>query len=76
MMIPKMYLKLSFSYCKWVLQAILPITVFSKCFSGSSNFNTTFIPDCTKFCSVFFRLSGRKFNDDSKNVLKTVILLL
>jgi len=27
-------------------------------------------------CLVFFRLLNRKFNGDSKNVLKTVILLL
>jgi len=53
MMIPKMCLKLAFSYSNWVLQAILPITVFSNCFYGSSNFNTAFLPDCTKFCSVF-----------------------
>jgi len=30
----------------------------------------------TKFCSVFFRILNRKFNEDFKNVLKTVIFLL
>jgi len=48
-----MYLKLSFSYFKWVLQAILSLTVLSNCVSGSSNFDTAFCPDCTKYCSVF-----------------------
>jgi len=27
----------------------------------------------TKFCNVFFMLLDRKFNEDSKNVVKTVI---
>jgi len=30
----------------------------------------------TKFCSDFSRLLQRKFNEDSKNVLKTVFFLL
>jgi len=51
--IPKMGLKLSFSYSKWVLQAILSLAVFSKCVFDSSNFDTAFLLDCTKFCRVF-----------------------
>jgi len=50
----KMCLKLSSSYSKWVLPAILSLTVFSNCVSGSSKFDTVFLPDCTKFCNVFF----------------------
>jgi len=53
MRIPKMYLKQSFSYSKWVLPAILSSTVFLNCVSVSSNFDTTFLLDCTKFCNVF-----------------------
>jgi len=53
--IPKMCLKQSFSHSKWVLHAILFLTVLSNCVSGSSNFDTAFLPDCTKFCNV---LSG------------------
>jgi len=48
-----MCLKLSFCHYKWVLQAILSLTVLRNCVSGSSNFNTAFLPDCTKFCCVF-----------------------
>jgi len=48
-----MCLKQSFSYSKWVFQSILSLTVLSNCVFGSSNFDTDFIPDCTKFCSVF-----------------------
>jgi len=51
--IPKMWLKPSFSHSKWVLQAILALAAISNCVSGSSNFDTTFLPDCTKFSSVF-----------------------
>jgi len=54
MMIPKMCLKLSFSYSKWVLQAILFMTILSNCFSSSSNLNIAFLRDCTKFCSILF----------------------
>jgi len=57
-----MCLKQSFSHSKWVLQAILSLTVFS-------NLNTAFLPDCTGF----FRLLDKKCNEDSKKVLKTVI---
>jgi len=53
MRISKICFKQSFSYYKWVLQPILSITVFSNCVSDSSNFDTAFLPDCTKFCSVF-----------------------
>jgi len=48
-----MCLKPSFSYSKWVLQAILSLTVLSYCVFGSSNFGTDFLPDCTKFFSIF-----------------------
>jgi len=48
-----MCLKLSFSHSKWVFQAILSLTVLSNCVSGSSNFDTAFLTDCTKFCSVY-----------------------
>jgi len=48
-----MCLKLSFSHSKWVLQAILSLTVVSNCVSGISNFDTVFLSDCTKFSSVF-----------------------
>jgi len=70
--ISKMCLKQSFSYSNWVLPAIiLFLTVFSNCVSGSSNLNIASLTDCTGF----FRLLDRKFNEDSKNVLKTVIFL-
>jgi len=49
----KMYLKQLFSYSKWVLQSILSLTVLSNCVSDSSNFDSTFLPDCTKFSSIF-----------------------
>jgi len=49
-----MSLNQSFSHCKWILQAILSLTVLSNCVSNSSNFDPTFLPDCTKFCSVFY----------------------
>jgi len=75
MMILKMCLKPSFSSSKWVLQEILSLTVLANCVSANSNFDTAFLPNCTKFCSVIFRLLDRKFNEYSKNVTKTVILL-
>jgi len=53
MEISKMCLKLSFSNFKWVFSAILSLTVLSNCVSVSSNFDTAFLPDCTKFCSHF-----------------------
>jgi len=53
MRIPKICLKQSFSYSKWVLQAILSLTVLSNCVFGSSNLDTAFFPDCTKFCIIF-----------------------
>jgi len=48
-----MYLKPSFSHSEWVLDSILSLTVLSNFVSDSSNFGITFLPDCTKFCSVF-----------------------
>jgi len=53
MKIPKMCLKLLFSYSKWVLQAILCLNVLSSCVSDSSNFDSAFLFDCTKFRTVF-----------------------
>jgi len=50
-----MCLKLSISYSKWVLHAILSLSVLSNCLSGSSNFNTVFFPDCTNFV-VFLKV--------------------
>jgi len=51
--IPKMCLKPSFYHSKWVLQSILFLTVLSNCVSFGSNFDTAFLPDFTKFCTVF-----------------------
>jgi len=48
-----MCVKQSFSYLKWVLQAILSLTVLSDCVSGSSNFDTAFLSYCTKIWGVF-----------------------
>jgi len=48
-----MYLKQSFSHFKCVLQAIWSLTFRSNCVAGSSNFDTAFLTECTKFCSVF-----------------------
>jgi len=53
MSIPKLCFKQSFSHSKWVLQAMLSLTVLSNCVSVSSNFDTAFLFDCTKSCSVF-----------------------
>jgi len=44
MRIPKMCLKQSFSHSKWVLQAILSVTVYSNSVTSSSNFDTAFFP--------------------------------
>jgi len=71
-----MCLKQSFSYSKWVLQSILSMTVLLNCVSVSSNFDTAFLPACTKYCSVFFRLLDKKFYEDFKNVFETGIFLL
>jgi len=75
MKISKMCLKQSLSHSKWVLQVILSLTVLSNCVLGRSNFDTDFLPDCTKFCVVFLSVD-RKFNEDFRNVLKTVIFSL
>jgi len=48
-----MCLKESLSHYKLILQAILSLTVISNCFSVSSNFDTVFLADFTKFCSIF-----------------------
>jgi len=75
MTIPKMCLKQSFSHSNWVLQEIMSLSVLLNCISGSWNFETAFLADCSKSC-CFFMLLDRKFNDDSKNVLKTIIFSL
>jgi len=49
----KRCLKQSFSHSKWILRTILFLTVLSNCVTGSSNFDTAFLLDCTAFCSVF-----------------------
>jgi len=70
-----MCLKQSFSHYKWVLQAFSSLTVLSNCVFGSSNFDTVFsltVPNLI----MFFRLLHRKFNEDFKNVLKTLIFSL
>jgi len=67
-----MCLKQSFSHSKWVLQAILSLTVLSSCVSDSSSLTPLLSLDVPNVV-VFFRLLDRKFNEDSKNVLKTVI---
>jgi len=54
MRIPKISLKQSFFQSKWVLQAILSLTVSTNCVFGSSNFDTAFLADCTKFFSIFY----------------------
>jgi len=72
MRILKMFFKQSFFHFKWILQTSLSLTVFSDCVLGSLKFDTLFLSDCTKFGSVFFMLLDRKFNEDSKNVHKTV----
>jgi len=51
--ISKIWLKLSFPQFKWILQAILSLTVLSNCVFSSSNFHSAFFQDCTKFWSVF-----------------------
>jgi len=48
-----MCLKQPFSHFKWVLQATLYLTVLLNSVSVSSNFDTAFLFDCTKSCSVF-----------------------
>jgi len=48
-----MCLKLLISYSKWVLPTIFSLIVLLNCFSCNSNFDTAFLPDCTKFFSVF-----------------------
>jgi len=51
--ISKMCLKQSLSYYKWVLFAILSLTVLSNYRSVISNFDTAFLPYCSKFCVDF-----------------------
>jgi len=76
MRIPKMCLKLSFFDSKWVLQAILSLTVLCNCVLGSSNFDSTFLSDCTKFVCVFLCYWIGNLMRIPKNVLKSVIFSL
>jgi len=48
---------------------ILFLTVLLKRVSVNLNYDTAFLSDCTKFSSIF-TLLNRKFNENSKNVLK------
>jgi len=67
-----MCLKLSVSFYKGVLQAILFLAVFSNCVFGKSRLTKFFsltVPDFV----VFFMSSDRKFSEDSKNGLKSMI---
>jgi len=84
--IPKMWLKLSFPYSKYVLQRFLFITVLSNCVSGSLNFDTAFFPDCTKFCSVIlsywignlmriFKMWLKLSFSHSKYILQTILFM-
>jgi len=75
-MIPKMCLKQSFSHSKWGQQAILSMIVLSNCVSGNLNFDTPLFSLTIPNFVVFFRLFDRKFNEDYKNSLKTVIFSL
>jgi len=54
MMIPKMYLKLSFYYSKWVLQAILPITAFQTVFQVVQILALLFSRTIPNFVVCFF----------------------
>jgi len=47
MRIPKMCLKQSFSYYKWVFQAIFSLTVSSNCIFINSNIDSVFLSNCT-----------------------------
>jgi len=73
MRIPKICLKQAFFDSKWVLQAILSLSVLSNRVSDNSNFDTAFLPDFPNIIVCFFKLLGSQFNEDSKNVLKTDI---
>jgi len=70
-----MCLKLSFSYHKWVSEAILSFIVFSNYVFVGSNIELLFSLTVLNFV-VFFRLLNRKFYEEFKNVLKTVIFSL
>jgi len=81
-----MCLKQSFSHSKLILQTILSLTVLSNCVSVSSNFDTAFLTDCTKFCSVFLdcwignlmRISKMCLKNSfsySKSVLQSILYL-
>jgi len=72
--ISKICLKLLFSHFKWVLEAYLPVTDFSV-FLAVQSLTPLFSLTVPNFV-VFFRLLNRKFNENSKNMLKTVICSL
>jgi len=74
----KICLKLSFSHFKWVLQAILSLTVLSNCVSVSLTvriLTPLFSLTLPAFVLFFMSLDG-KFNGDSKTVIKSVIFSL
>jgi len=73
MKIAKLCLKQSFSHSKWVLQAILFLTVLSNFISGSSNFDTAFLSDCTKFSTVFSGYWIGNLMRNSKMCLKKLV---
>jgi len=54
------------------LQAILSLIVFQTLFLAIQTLTPLFFLTVPNFV-VIFRLSDRKFNEDSKNMLKTVI---
>jgi len=76
MRIPKICLKQSFSHSKWGQQAILSVIVLSNCVSGNLNFDTPLFSLTVPNFVMLFRLFDKKFNEDSKTLLKTVIFSL
>jgi len=71
-----MCLKLLFFHSKLVLQEILSLTVLSNCVSAVQILTPLFSRIVPNLVVFFFTLLDRKFNEDSKNVLKTVIFSL
>jgi len=69
-----MYLKQSFSHSKWVLPVILSL-FFETVFLPVHNLTLLFSLTVPNFV-VFLRLLDRKFNEDSKNLIKRVIFPL
>jgi len=70
-----MCLKQTFFHSKWGLPAILSLTIFQTVFLTVQTLAPLFsltVPNLI----AFFRLLDRKFNEDSKNALKTVTFSL